>query len=496
MRDLLRDPLCTPEDLGKPIPDSPHAVSVCMPTWDSVIAYEEERPEVLAALACGYPRFVLHPAVLRLFTAAEQRFARDGDRCLVFPSPAAARRCLRFVGLAETGHEAIHDFGFARLTAVSLPSSLFRDAFHFWRISGEIVSSRLARAALENQRLPANREAVAEVFIRRLAGWIGCDPPDVFLFPSGMNAVYTLHRFLLHAGRSGPTVQLGFAYVDTLEIQKRCGRELQFLADPGPASLERLRALLEAGPVAGIFCETPSNPLLDTIDLETAAQLARLHGVPLFIDDTVATVYNVDVAPWADAVTTSLTKNISGRGDVMAGSIAVSSASGFAEPLRDFLRHRDDGELWLEDAAVLEQNSRDFPQRMERINQHTSALVHHLESHPQVTGLYHPSLRSPEAYARLRRPGRGDGGLFSMILKDGPLRAPRFYDALAVNKGPSLGTDYTLCCPYTLLAHYRELDWAAQHGVPAHLLRVAVGLEDPTDLAERFDAAFRATESV
>jgi cystathionine gamma-synthase len=59
-----------------------------------------------------------------------------------------------------------------------------------------------------------------------------------------------------------------------------------------------------------------------------------------------------------------------------------------------------------------------------------------------------------------------------------------------------LGTDYTLCCPYTLLAHYRELDWAARHGVAAHLLRVAVGLEDPVDLAARFQEALRATESV
>ena len=48
MRDLETDPLCKPEDLGKSIPDHPHAVSVCLPTWDSVIRYEEGDPEVLA----------------------------------------------------------------------------------------------------------------------------------------------------------------------------------------------------------------------------------------------------------------------------------------------------------------------------------------------------------------------------------------------------------------------------------------------------------------
>lgn len=53
-----------------------------------------------------------------------------------------------------------------------------------------------------------------------------------------------------------------------------------------------------------------------------------------------------------------------------------------------------------------------------------------------------------------------------------------FYDSLLVNKGPSLGTAFTLVCPYTLLAHYGELDWAAQYGVHRDLIRVSVGLED------------------
>ena len=51
MRNLDTDPLWKPEDLGKPIPDDPHAVSVCLPTWDSVIRYEEGDPEVLARAA-------------------------------------------------------------------------------------------------------------------------------------------------------------------------------------------------------------------------------------------------------------------------------------------------------------------------------------------------------------------------------------------------------------------------------------------------------------
>ena len=53
-----------------------------------------------------------------------------------------------------------------------------------------------------------------------------------------------------------------------------------------------------------------------------------------------------------------------------------------------------------------------------------------------------------------------------------------FYDALSLPKGPSLGTNFTLVCPYALLAHYNELSWAESYGVPRNLIRISVGLED------------------
>lgn len=53
-----------------------------------------------------------------------------------------------------------------------------------------------------------------------------------------------------------------------------------------------------------------------------------------------------------------------------------------------------------------------------------------------------------------------------------------FYDALNLSKGPSLGTNFTLVCPYTLLAHYYELPWAKDFGVEKDLIRISVGLED------------------
>lgn len=63
------------------------------------------------------------------------------------------------------------------------------------------------------------------------------------------------------------------------------------------------------------------------------------------------------------------------------------------------------------------------------------------------------------------------------------------FDALETAKGPSLGTNFTLCCPYTLLAHYGELEWAAQFGVDSHLIRISVGLEETEELVGVFERA-------
>lgn len=78
--------------------------------------------------------------------------------------------------------------------------------------------------------------------------------------------------------------------------------------------------------------------------------------------------------------------------------------------------------------------------------------------------------------------------LVSFTLRDRSA-APKVFDRLRVSKGPSLGTNYTLACPYTLLAHYTELDWAERCGVRRDLIRISVGLEDPADLITRFAEA-------
>jgi cystathionine gamma-synthase len=101
MQNLLTDPLWEAKDLGRAIPDSRHAVSVCLPTWESVIGYEEGDEAVTSRMKCGYPRFFLHPDVVELHEkiAAEKNADIDGEslRWLAFPHEDCAKRCADYV---------------------------------------------------------------------------------------------------------------------------------------------------------------------------------------------------------------------------------------------------------------------------------------------------------------------------------------------------------------------------------------------------------------
>jgi len=524
MRDLLTDPAWLPEDLGKPLPDSPHAVSVAMPTWQDVVDYEEGDPRIAAAFQCGYPRFFIHPKVQEMFHAAERSLAKEGECCLVFPTLAAAERCRDFIEAREkaTVRLAMHGAMHTGVAVILLKTS-YKTARLYWRYCGETTSSRKAeeflhrikewggekwhevkpgglegssgmrQAAVTMQAMGPRAgdqgwEAVLSIR-RRLATLAGVSPDDVFLYTSGMAAIFALHRTLRVIHPDKPSVQLDFPYVDALKVQEEYGG-VKFFPVANDAAIAEVNALAKSKAISGVFCEMPSNPLLRCVRVSRFAPALRENGVLLFIDDTIAGVTNVDALKFADAVTTSLTKCFSGAGDVLAGAVTLNPRSPHYETLHRLLREESpmNSLLWHEDALVLELNSRDFAERSARTSANAAALAAWLETHPAVEAVYYP--RGDDGFEEIARPGAGRGCLLSFVLKD-PAKAPVVYDSLQVSKGPSLGTNFTLCCPYTLLAHYTELEWAAQCGVRADLLRVSVGLEEIADLIARFERALR-----
>lgn len=498
-RHLLTDPLCRPEDLGLPIPDLPHAVSVCLPTWADVIGYEERDPAVMAKLGTGYPRFVRHPEVAALCAAAEAEFGRKEERALVFPSLGAAWRAADLVKRRTGAACRLESYGWEGLTVLLAGPGGYEAAWKAWQHAGEIVSSRQAECALTDEPLPgdlaAQGEAARERVRTRLALLTGESPDDVFLFASGMAAIAAVHRAALARRPDLPTVQIEFPYVDALKVQQQFGRGGVLDLSVAPqGGVPEVAALLAGGKdFAAVFSETPSNPLLRTADLAGLRNLLEPRDIPLIVDDTVATAGNLDALRCADAVTTSLTKLFSGIGDVMAGAVTLRGDSPHREAFRETLAAAErDAPLFALDAIILERNSRDFPERVPLINERGEAVYAFLQGHPRVERLWYPKGVTPGHYEALLKPGGGYGGLMSILLKDAPRTAPAFYDALRVSKGPSLGTNYSLACPYTLLAHYGELAWAAQCGVDAHLVRLWVGLEPSNEIIARLEEALEA----
>ncbi|MFT3788504.1 MAG: PLP-dependent transferase [Tepidisphaeraceae bacterium] len=490
---LLVDPLWRAEDLGRPLPNSVHAASVCLPTWRDTIGYEENDPRMRNALQAGYPRFVIHPLCQKLFARCVERFGPADAQCYAFPTARSAQRFSDFLR-TKTGQPSLttHDAGgyFACLFTAEQASA----AKSYWQHTGEGISSRLAEQALNAwpNAIECNDGHTAKQTIRRrLADAYGCDPIDIFLFPAGMTAIYTAHRALtqLHGQVTG--VQFGFPYVDTLKVLQKFGAA-QFCPNASRAELQQLEQSLKAGGIAGVFTEHPTNPLLLCPNLAELSRITREHGAALIVDDTLATPVNTDVLPACDIVCSSLTKFFSGIGDVTAGALVLNRNGPMYAELRRAMDAVYDDLFFAGDAEVLERNSRTWVERVRRINVNAERVADAMKQRPKVAAVHYPKFQSPSTCDSYRRPDGGYGGLMSLVLHNAADVTARFFDALRLNKGPNLGTEFTLACPFTILAHYDELDFAESCGVSRYLIRLSIGLEPAEELIRRLDDALAA----
>lgn len=499
MRDPFSQPFCEPDDLGLAIPDSDHAVSVCLPRWEDVIGYEEGVAEVIETFECGYPRFVVHPFVAELFLAAQEEFAKKNEVAIVFPSLAAAWRCADYVKRRCESPCRLESYGWDGLTVLLLEEAAYDIAWKCWQHGGEIVSSRLAESALTDEPLPeevasAGEKALATIRERIASSYEEAEAEDVFLFSSGMAAIFAVHRVLTAQNPGLPSIQIEFPYLDSFKMQEEFGDGgvIDFSNTRSGGADEVRKWLADGGEASGVFSEVPSNPLLRTADLKTVSELLSAEGIPLVVDDTVATAVNVDVFRYADVATTSLTKTFSGAGDVAAGAVVIKKSSPFYATFKENLPSEESASpLFLRDAITLEVNSRHFEERVRATNENAAELVDWLQQQDEVKEIWHPSIECRDYYDQIRKPDGGYGALISLLVDCDESGVARFYDTLPLSKGPSLGTDFSLVCPYTMLAHYNELTWAAERGAAKELIRIWVGLEDPEALEEAFSRAFR-----
>jgi cystathionine gamma-synthase len=481
MRDLLTDPICRADDLGCPIPPSVHAVSVALPRWQNVVDYEEDRPELLRRLRSGYPRFVIHDVVRTL----AQRIGGE-QPCLPFPSAGTAAACVGYLrAQADASASVVPHGGVWGVVTAEKGATALRE---FWQHAGVIVSTRRALAELAGRRETGDGAAARAALREHLALLYDCASSDVFLTPTGMAAQFAALRAVMARSPGSQTAQLGFPYADSLKLQQKLGHGAVLLHDLARAAAD-LASLVAHQPLAACFCEIPGNPLLGCADLSHIAPLLRQHGVVLVVDDVLSSPVNTDVGRYADLYAPSLTKYIAGTADVMGGAVICNPRSAWHDDLHAVLAAQHEDLLWGDDAVVLEERARDFPDRMRRQNANGLTIAERLRAHPAVERVWYPKWECVEAYEAVRRRDGGWGALMSFVPRRADQTAPAVYDRLRVSKGPSLGAAFTLACPYTLMAHYRELAWAESCGVSRHLIRLSVGLEQPDDLWGRIEHA-------
>ncbi|KAL7951156.1 pyridoxal phosphate-dependent transferase [Trichoderma barbatum] len=595
--------------LGESIPpDTAHAVSVSLPTWQANVDYEEGEDRVLSRMVTGYPRFFIHRSIQAFAQDLLAAYGHPGQKVMLFPTAAAARRCLDFmrqrvtpqissqIYVVDLALDASKDVSpllkqlSPTISGTIFPEESFPVAKEYWQHTGDGVSSRRAEFSHElfkhgqliaiseqqahhalpekpvrgpkrysransnaglnavgsenkDKALAENPDEARESFHfleerfgrnldltqvaqaksairRRIAGSLtgdadmneeaegnseansrgieSLDETDVLLYPCGMNAIYNAHRALVAALGSQKSINFGFPYVDTLKILQKFGPGCVLYAHASSDELDELERLLKDGQrFLALFCEFPGNPLLACPDLKRIRKLADEFNFAVVIDETIGTFANVNVLHYADIVVSSLTKIFSGDSNVMGGCTVLNPEGKYYSLLKKVFEERIyENTYWTEDILFMERNSRDFSSRVKRINVNAEAICDILRDDPLVKIVHYPKYNpSRPNYEACRLPDGGYGGLLSVVFTH-PQHAQVFYNNLDTAKGPSLGSNFTLCSPYVLLAHYKELDWAAQFGVDPDLVRVSVGLEEPEELQLLFRKALEAARAV
>ncbi|TDX08252.1 cystathionine gamma-synthase [Kribbella sp. VKM Ac-2566] len=310
---------------------------------------------------------------------------------------------------------------------------------------------------------------------------------------SGMAAISTTVLTLLSAGDH--LVAQRSMYGGTLsflqDVAPRFGLEVTLVDDSDVSAFERA-----IRPRTRLFMvESPSNPRLQVSDVGAVAALARSHDILTFADNTIATPANHrPIEDGVDLVMHSVTKQLSGHSDVMAGIVLGS------KELIDAIwkTHTMLGSVISPfDAWLALRGLRTLSLRVERQNQTALAVAEFLAAQPAVAQVNYPGLVSHPQHDLAKRQMRGYGGLLSFELRGGAVAGERLIDALRIPvRSSSLGGFRSLVIrPAAMWAHELSDEQLVQAGVPAGLIRFSVGLESTEDLITDLDQALEAVAS-
>jgi cystathionine beta-lyase/cystathionine gamma-synthase len=268
---------------------------------------------------------------------------------------------------------------------------------------------------------------------------------------------------------------------------QRCGVEFRFVKDPGdPKSWDSeidQRTKL-------VWVETPSNPSLFVTDIAAVAEIAHAHGVPLMVDNTTATpALQKPVDLGADIILLSITKFLSGNASVLGGAIVGPEA--LVEDIRWNTIEFVGAIMQPLEAWLTLQYLETLPLRMERHSQNAQKVAEFLVSHPKVTHVNYPGLKTHPNYQLAQAQMKMNGGLLSFVVPGGMEGAAAVMNSVRlVVHAVTFGTSRTICMhPRTITHEHMTQEERNAAGIDDGLIRLSVGLEDPEDIIGDLDQA-------
>jgi cystathionine beta-lyase/cystathionine gamma-synthase len=235
-----------------------------------------------------------------------------------------------------------------------------------------------------------------------------------------------------------------------------------------------------------IWVETPTNPLLNIIDIAAVVQIAHRKGVQVAVDNTFASPYlqnPLDLG--ADLVMHSVTKYLGGHSDVVMGALATNDAT-LAQQLA-FIQNASGAVAGPQDCFLELRGIKTLHVRMQRHCENGRAVAHFLANHPKVSKVYWPGLEEHNNHQIARQQMRDFGGMVSFTLKgDDMEEARRLMESFQVfSLGESLGGVESLCThPATMTHASIPKEEREKAGLKDTLIRLSVGIEDVEDLID------------
>jgi cystathionine gamma-lyase len=235
--------------------------------------------------------------------------------------------------------------------------------------------------------------------------------------------------------------------------------------------------------------ETPTNPLLQILDIAALAELSHQAGALFAVDNTFASPFlQQPLKLGADLVVHSTTKYLGGHSDVVGG--AVVGKAELLQPIA-FYQNAAGGVPGPFDAWLTLRGLKTLAIRMERHCQNARQLADWLAKHPNVARIYYPGLAKHPGHELARRQMRDFGGMISISVKGGKEGGHRFLTrtklfSLAESLG---GVESLVCHPATMTHASIPAEMRQARGIDDGLVRLSVGIEDVDDLRKDLETA-------